>query len=468
MENKKLYIGGQWVESEGRAWIEVENPANGTIIAKVPDSSTADVDKAVEAAKAGLEIWKNTSPKKRAAFLYDIADYIEQHSEEIGRIITKELGAPVKIAKSWHVDSCPEEARYYAKLAEEYSYEQRIPGAIICREPVGVVAALTPWNYPLDQVSIKVLPALAAGNSIILKPSQLTPLSAYCFAEAAEAIGLPAGVFNLITGRGSSIGNYISAHPEIQMISFTGSTDTGRSVARHGLENIKKIALELGGKSACVLLKDGKVEDAVNFVLKDCFMNTGQTCSATTRMLVPNTLLSEVESEIQKKAVQFKVGNPEEADTDIGPLISRKQFDKVKKYIKIGLEEGAKLLVGEIPIECKEGYYINPVVFTEVTNQMTIAREEIFGPVLCIISYETEEEALFIANDSIYGLSGAVFGEKEHAKQFALKMQTGNVHINGADYVTGAPFGGYKQSGLGREFDSTSFEEYMEIKALFI
>ncbi|MDD4369987.1 MAG: aldehyde dehydrogenase family protein [Anaerostipes sp.] len=468
MEILKLYIGGKWIAGDSGSFIEVENPATKEIIARVPEGNETDVNRAVKAAKEGFKVWKNFTPSKRAQYLYKVADYLEEHKEEIGVTVTSELGIPKKLAVGWHVEAPIIETRFFAKIAEEFEYETKGNGHFVRREPIGVVAGLTPWNYPLDQVTVKLLPAIAAGNAVILKPSQMTPLSAYHLAKAMEYAKVPAGVFNLVTGRGGQVGNVLAAHPDIQMISFTGSTGAGRQVGQLALSNIKRIALELGGKSASVVLKGADYQKAVEATVTKCFLNSGQTCSAWTRMIVPREEKEKIEPLIIEQSKKFLVGDPMDGKSDIGPVINQGAFEKIKGYIEAGLEEGANMLIGEVPESCEKGYYIKPVVFIDVNNTMKIAREEIFGPVLCVIYYDTKEEALAIANDSPYGLSGAVFGESKEAKAFANEMETGVVHLNGAAFTVEAPFGGYKQSGIGRENSKYSFDEYLEIKAMLV
>ncbi len=466
METMKLYIGGKWVESHSKEFIDVENPAQRKIIGRVPAGNAKDVDAAVEAAKKGFQIWKNYTGEQRGAALRRAADYFEAHSKEIADTITAELGAPVSMSEDWHVSAAAGEAREFAEFAEQFIYEEKKTGYILRREPYGIVAGITPWNYPLDQITLKILPALAAGNCVILKPSQMAPLTAYHFARAMESAGLPDGVFNLVTGRGGEVGNVLASHPDIRMISFTGSTDAGRQVNTLALSNIKKCTLELGGKSAAIVLEGADLKKAAEAVVTDCFMNTGQTCNAITRMLIPADRSKEAEAFIKEAAAGLKVGDPLDETVDIGPLINEKSWKKVKEYIEIGLNEGARMIIGEIPKSCDNGYYVKPVVFMDVTNDMRIAREEIFGPVLCVIAYNNIEEAIEIANDSPYGLCGAVFGDEDLAIDTARKMETGVICINGSGICKGAPFGGYKESGNGRESCIQSVDEYMEIKAI--
>lgn len=468
MKQLKLYIGGEWIDGTSGKFIEVENPATKEIFAKVPEGNEEDVNRAVKAAKRGYKVWKEFTPEERAERLDMAAEYLAINADEIGDIITKELGAPKKTVKQWHIDSSIEEARFFAQAARDFEYEVKKQGVVIRREPVGIVAELTPWNFPLDQITVKLFPALAAGNAVILKPSQKTPLSAYFVAKATQYAGFPAGVFNIVTGRGGQVGNVLAAHPEIQMVSFAGSTSAGREIGRLGLSNIKKTALELDGKSASVILESANMEYAVEDTLKKCFINSGQLCNGLTRMLVPRKKKNQIEELLKEKAAKFITGNPEDETVDMGPVINEAAFRKIKKYIEIGIDEGAAMLVGEVPENFENGYYIKPVIFTDVTNDMTIAREEIFGPVLSVMYYDTKEEALDIANDSPYGLSGAVFGEPIQAISFAEKMETGAVHINGAPFTVEAPFGGYKQSGIGRGNSVYSFDEYLEIKSILI
>lgn len=466
MEPMELFIGGKWIPGHSGKVIEVENPATREIIAAVPQGDAQDCAAAVQAAKEGFAVWKTYSGKQRAECLYRLADYFEAHSAEIASTITAELGAPVKMAEDWHVSAAAGETRFFAECAENFPYEEKKNGYILRREPFGIVAGITPWNYPLDQITLKILPALAAGNCVILKPSQMAPLTAYHFARGVEAAGFPAGVLNLVTGRGGEVGNILASDPDIRMISFTGSTSAGREVGRLALSNIKKCTLELGGKSAGIVLESADLAAAVDDVFSSCFMNTGQTCNAITRMLIPASKKTEIETLMVEKAAEFVVGDPLDPKTDIGPLVNRKSFDKVKEYIEIGVQEGATLLCGEVPENADMGYYVKPVVFTDVKNEMRIASEEIFGPVLSVITYQTLEEAIAIANDSPYGLCGAVYGAKDEAVEAARQMETGVICINGAPICSGAPFGGYKESGIGRESCVQSVDEYLEIKAI--
>lgn len=468
MKKYRLYIGGKYVDGHSGEYIRVENPATKQTVAQVPLGDEADVDYAVQEAAKGLEIWSGMSGEERSEYLYRMAEYFDSHQEEIAATVTEELGAPVSMSLDWHVSAAGNEIRYYADIAKSFPYEEKRKGYIRRREPFGIVAALTPWNYPLEQITLKMIPAIAAGNCVILKPSQMTPMTAYYFAEAAEYAGLPSGVMNIVTGRGSEVGNILAKHPDIRMISFTGSTSAGREVGENALSNIKKFTLELGGKSAGLVLPGADIKAAAESIAEDCFMNTGQTCNAMTRMLVQRSDLAVAEEYLKSAAERYVVGDPLDGSTDIGPLINEKAFYKVCDYIRLGIKEGARLVTGEIPENCDKGYYVKPVVFSDVDNSMRIAQEEIFGPVLCLIPYDTVDEAIDIVNDSPYGLCGGVYGKEDEAIDAARKIDSGSVRINGAAVITGAPFGGYKQSGVGREASEDTFDEYLEIKAILL
>lgn len=468
MNHEKLYINGRWTESSSREFIYIENPANKQIIAKVPRGNREDVNNAVQAAKKAFEKWQFESIEKRIELMEKVVKGLKDNAEHITDTIVKELGSSYKVAKNIHVLPFIEEADNYVKIAKSYKFEKRLEKSIIRREPVGVVGGLTPWNFPLEQIVKKVVPALLAGNCVVLKPSQMTPLTAYILTDLIDRAGYPEGVYNMIPGVGGEVGDALAAHEDVDMISFTGSTSGGREVARLALNTIKKIALELGGKSAAVVIKGADYNHAVSSTLDTVFLNSGQTCNAFTRMVVPREDLLKIENIIVEKSKNYKMGNPEDKSVDIGPVASQRQFDKIKEYIGIGVKEGAKMLIGEVPKACNEGYYIKPVVFTNVTNDMRIAKEEIFGPVLCVIPYDTVEEAVQIANDSIYGLAGAVFGPDKEANEIARKIRTGSIFVNEGEWDVNAPFGGYKQSGIGREGGVEGFEEFLEVKTIYV
>lgn len=467
MDVKKLYINGQWKTPLSRAYIEVENPASGEIIGKIPRANEEDVNLAVRSAKEALKGWELTELSQRIELVESLVKELNKKKDEFADIIVKELGRGRDSAMKMHTLPYLKDAENYIKIAEEYDFQEKQGDTLIRKEAVGVVAAFTPWNYPLGQIIKKVIPALLTGNTFILKPSQNTPLTAYILTEAIDKVGFPEGVFNLVTGTGSEVGDILTKHPHVNMVTFTGSTETGKNVAQRALQSIKRITLELGGKSPSIILKDADLEKAVATTLDIVYGNTGQTCSAYTRLLVPKEYKEEVEELVISQTKEYPFGDPQESDANIGPLVSRKQFDKVKGYIEKGIEEGAKLIYGQVPKLPDRGYYIKPVVFTDVKNNMTIAREEIFGPVLSIISYQDKEEAIKLANDSPYGLSSAVFGPYDEALEVAKRIKAGNVQINGGKRFMGDPFGGFKQSGLGREGGVYGLEEFLEIKAIY-
>lgn len=467
MNFEKLFINGCWQEAHSNEWIEVENPATLEIIAKVPSADAQDVDRAVEAAYQAFENWRMTPLAQRVEIVRKAKDFLNERFDEILYWEVRELGSPVSWTKNAHVKGPIKRIEHFLKVIDQFDFEQELSKSRILKEPVGVVAAITPWNYPLAQIVQKVIPALLTGNTVVLKPSQNTPLTAYILCEAFAQADLPAGVLNLVSGRGAEVGNALAIHPKVDMVSFTGSTSGGREVARLALGSIKKISLELGGKSPLLVLRGADYTKAVRTAMDSVFYNTGQTCAALTRMIVPREALKEIEELIQRDIANYPVGDPQEEQVVVGPLSSRKQFDKVKKYLQIGIEEGARLIAGAVPQQVEKGYFVKPAVFSDVDNAMTIAREEIFGPVLCLIPYEREEEGISIANDSVYGLSGAVFGPKEQAEKAAQAMRTGTVYINEGRWDADAPFGGYKQSGIGREGGLFGLEEFVEIKTIF-
>ncbi len=469
MDYQKLYINGEWVDGASGEWTEVENPADKSIIAKVPKGNTEDVDRAVKAAKEAFKTWQYSKIEDRVSLMEKVVKGLRDNVDLLTDTIMKELGCAYEFTHNVHVLDFVAEAENYVKNARTYEFEERLEKSIVRREPVGIVGGLTPWNFPLEQIVKKVIPGLLAGNCIILKPSQMTPLTAYILTDMIDKAGFPKGTFNLVTGRAGEVGNALALHEDVDMISFTGSTAGGREVAKLALSNIKKLALELGGKSAAVIMEGGNYSHGVRSVLDTVFLNGGQTCNAFTRLLVPRSCQKEIEEIILEQSKDYKVGNPADKSINIGPLASQKQFDKVKEYIKVGIEEGARMLLGSVPEGCETGYYVEPVVFTDVNNKMRIAQEEIFGPVLVGIPYDTIDEAVEIANDSIYGLAGAVYGPTdEEAYETAKKIRTGSIYVNEGTWDLNAPFGGYKQSGLGREGGIEGFEEFLEIKTLYI
>jgi betaine-aldehyde dehydrogenase len=465
----RLYIDGRWVEPDGQGHLEVINSATGEVCATIPEGSAADADRAVQAARAAFDGWAATSPAERAGYLDKIKEGLQARMGDLLQIIAVEVGMPTSLSPGYQLGSPPFVFGYYAGLLRDFAFEKEVGNSLVVFEPVGVVAAITPWNYPLHQISLKVAPALAAGCTVVLKPSEVAPINAFVLAEVIEEAGLPAGVFNLVSGTGPVVGEALASHPQVDMISFTGSTRAGKRVSELGAQTVKRVTLELGGKSANLILDDADLDAAVRRGVQQVLVNTGQSCNAWTRMLVPRDKQSEVER-IAKEAIdQTPVGDPMDAGSFVGPLVSKVQQERVQGYIRKGVEEGARLVAGgdAPPAGQERGFFVQPTLFADVKPGMTIAQEEIFGPVISIIPYDTEDEAVAIANDSIYGLAGAVWsGDPERAKRVALRIRTGQVDINGGGFNMLAPFGGYKQSGNGREIGEFGFEEFLEVKSL--
>ncbi|MEU1598824.1 aldehyde dehydrogenase family protein [Streptomyces sp. NPDC005708] len=465
----RIYVGGQWVASHSSTTIAVINPATETVIATVPDGVPADVDAAVAAARQAHLGWWQTPPAERAAFLKRIGAALTERHQELQQLITAEMGAPASFADAVQVPLPIGNFMNAAALAETFAFEQTEGGSTIVREPFGVVGAITPWNYPLHQIAAKVAYALAAGNTVVLKPSEVAPLDAWLLAEVVDAVGLPPGVFNLVSGVGPVVGEAIAAHRDVDLVSFTGSTRAGKQITRAAAETIKRVTLELGGKSPNVLLPDVDLAAVMPRAIQDAMINAGQTCTALTRLVVPRERLAEVE-ELAKTLVEaIKVGDPTDPATQLGPLVSATQLERVRGYIDQGLAEGAKLITGgSDPVPGLDtGHYVRPTVFSEVTTDMTIHREEIFGPVLAIEAYDSEEEAVHIANDTVYGLAGAVWSANAaKAQAFARRIRAGQIQVNGGAFNINAPFGGYKQSGNGRELGRYGLEDFCEIKSI--
>ncbi|MBV9309299.1 MAG: aldehyde dehydrogenase family protein [Solirubrobacterales bacterium] len=465
----KIYIGGQWADSSGSGQIDVVNSSTEEIMGSIPEGTPEDVDRAVAAARAAFGGWSSTSVEERADWMQQIAQALGARMEEIAALIAQEVGMPIKLAHMIQAGLPTMDFGSMPQVMLDTEWERQLGNSLIVREPVGVVGAITPWNYPLHQICAKVAPALAAGCTIVVKPSGVAPLNAFLLADILDELGLPAGVFNLVTGLGPVVGEAIAAHPDIDMVSFTGSTKAGRRVSEVAAGTVKRVALELGGKSPNVILDDAPLQDAVVDGVSKCYLNSGQTCSALTRMLVPRERLEEVEQIAAAAAEQFQPGDPFAPDTGLGPLVSSAQLERVRGYIRTGIEEGAKLVSGgeELPDGVSRGYFVKPTVFSEVRPEMTIAQEEIFGPVLAIMPYDDEEDAVRIANDSMYGLAGGVWsGDEEHAQRVARRIRTGQIEINGGAFNPIAPFGGYKQSGHGRELGPFGLEEFLQVKSL--
>ncbi|MGJ7918576.1 aldehyde dehydrogenase family protein [Massilia sp. LXY-6] len=468
-DHDKFFINGAWVAALGRGSIEVIQGSTEQVIGRIPAGSEADAEAAVRAARGAFDAWSTTPASVRAGFLEKIAQGLQARSEELVRLIAMEVGMPLKLAGMIQVGLPIASFAGYAKLAEKFEWEETVGHSRVLREAVGVLACITPWNYPLHQIAAKLGAALAAGCTVVLKPSEVAPLNAFILAEVIQEAGLPPGVFNLVTGYGPEIGEALVRHPQVDMVSFTGSTRAGRRISEVAAASIKRVALELGGKSASVILDDADFAAAVKGTLNACFLNSGQTCSAHTRMLVPESRYGEAAGLAADYAKSFTVGDPLAGSARLGPLVSKVQRERVRGYIEKGIEDGAELLCGgpEAPAGLSTGYYVQPTVFGRVDPDSTIAQEEIFGPVLSIITYRDEDEAVRIANGTPYGLGGGVWaGSDERAIRFARRLRTGQVDINGGTFNGRAPFGGYKQSGNGREMGRYGMEEFLEYKSL--
>jgi aldehyde dehydrogenase (NAD+) len=465
----QLYIDGQWHAPAGGGSIDVQSASTEETIGSVPEGTPADVDRAVAAARRAFDgVWSHTTKEERSDWLTKLAAALKERSEAIARAISQEVGTPISISGAIQAGLPVLTTNNYAQMIRTFPTEQEVGNSLVVREPFGVVGAITPWNYPLHQIMNKVAPALAAGCTVVLKPSEIAPLNAFLLAEACLAIGLPAGVLNIVSGTGPLVGEAIAGHPGVDMVSFTGSVRAGKRVSALAAETIKKVTLELGGKSAFVILDDAPFEKAVPAGAKNAMLNSGQTCSAWTRMVVPRARLAEAEQLAAQTLAQLKVGDPLDPGTKLGPLISDTQRQRVEGYIAKGKQEGARLVAGGgRPAALTKGFFVEATLFSGVQSGMTIAQEEIFGPVLSILPYDTEDDAVRIANDTIYGLAGGVWsGDPARALGVARRMRTGQVDINGGRFNPLAPFGGYKQSGVGRELGAWGLEEFFQVKAI--
>jgi aldehyde dehydrogenase (NAD+) len=468
-EHLKFYIDGKWVDPVTPKTEDVINPANEEAFARVALGSKADVDKAVAAARRAFETFSRTTREERVALLEKIVAVYQKRYADIVKAISMEMGAPLSLSQNAQAAIGIGHLSQAIKILKEYQFETVKGSYAIRREPVGVIGMITPWNWPINQISCKVAPALAAGCTMVLKPSEVAPLNAILWAEVMDEAGVPPGVFNLVNGDGPTVGEAMSAHPGIDMMSFTGSTRAGVAVAKASADTVKRVAQELGGKSPNIVLDDADLGKAVARGVMHMMQNTGQSCNAPSRMFVPKAKHDEAAQIAKATAEKVKVGDPFAEGTTMGPVVSETQFNKIQGLIQKGIDEGATLVTGGTgrPEGLNRGYYVRPTVFANVTNDMTIAREEIFGPVLAILPYETEADAIRMANDTPYGLSGYVqSGSIDHARKVAEQIRAGNVHINGAGGDMNAPFGGYKQSGTGREWGEFGFEEFLEIKAV--
>ncbi|WIG97005.1 aldehyde dehydrogenase family protein [Myxococcus sp. SDU36] len=465
----RLYIGGEWVAPRGSGHIDVYSASTEEVMGRVPEGAVEDVERAVRAARAAFEPWSSLPVAARVDVLKRLQEGLTARQDELARTMTGEVGMPLGLAKAIQVGTPIAVTGSYVKLLQAHSFEEQVGNSLVVREPVGVVACITPWNYPLHQIVAKVAPALAAGCTVVLKPSEVAPLNAFILADILHAAGVPAGVFNLVSGTGPLVGEALVSHPEVDMVSFTGSTRAGRRVSELAAATVKRVALELGGKSASILLDDVNLKNAVKRGVGNCFLNSGQTCTAHTRLLVPCALHEEAARLAAETAAAFTLGDPFKNEAKLGPVISHAQRARVRQYIEQGIREGARLVAGgpEQPEGLPRGYYVKPTVFADVTPEMVIAQEEIFGPVLAILPYADEDDAVRIANGTIYGLAGGVWSEDvERAKRVARRLRTGQVDINGGRFNPLAPFGGYRQSGNGRELGRYGLEEFQELKAI--
>ncbi|HTO69237.1 MAG TPA: aldehyde dehydrogenase family protein [Myxococcota bacterium] len=466
----KFLIDGEWVAPDGRGHFDVTDASTEEVIGRVPDGSPADVDRAVAAARRAFEPWALSEPAFRAEVLRQLADGIRKRRDELVSVIIAELGAPRPMTEQFMVDFPANTLQFYAELLATFPFEERIGNSLVVKEPAGVVAAITPWNYPLHQIVAKLGPALAAGCAVVLKPSEVVPLSCFMLAEIASRTALPKGVFNFLSGAGPVVGEAMVTHPGVDMVSFTGSTAAGRRVAELAAKTVKKVSLELGGKSASVILDDADFEKAVRASLNHAFINSGQTCASWTRMLVPRARQEEaVALAADELARSNAIGDPREGRARLGPLVSARQRERVRDYIRSGIAQGARLVAGgaDAPAAFPRGYYVEPTLFADVRSDMKIAQEEIFGPVCTILPYDDEDDAVRIANDTIYGLGGAVWSrDLSRARRIARRVRTAQLDINGAPFNPFAPFGGVKQSGNGRELGRYGLEEYLEPKSL--
>lgn len=467
---RQFYIDGKWIAPTTARDFAVTNPATEAAVATISLGSAADVDKAVSAAKRAFPTFSETSVGSRLSLLERIMEIYESKMGEMATAISLEMGAPVSLSRAAQAPAGFRHLAEMKKVLAQFQFEELKGSTLMRKEPVGVCGFITPWNWPMNQVVCKVAPALAAGCTMVLKPSEFAPLSAYLFAEILNQASVPPGVFNMVNGDGPTVGNAIASHPDVDLVSFTGSTRAGIAVASAAAPTVKRVTQELGGKAAYIILDDADLATAVKDCVQGCFRNTGQSCNAPTRMLVPRSKMAEASAAARKVAEIIQIGDPSAESTGMGPLSSKAQFEKVQGLIQQGISENAKLVVGGLgrPEGITQGYFVKPTIFTEVRNDMTIAREEIFGPVLCIIPYDDEEDAVRIANDTSYGLSGYVASaDVERARKVAKRIRSGNVHINGARLDFAGCFGGYKQSGNGREWSEAGLEEFLELKAVF-
>jgi len=466
--NGKFYINGKWVEPQSAETVEVINPATEEAVGTIGLGNHDDVDAAVAAAQEAFHSFSQTSVEERMNLLNKITEIIGARSGDLAAAITSEMGAPNGLSRAAQAGTGLAHFGTMAAVLANFQFEEERGKTLIVKEPIGVVGMITPWNWPINQIACKVAPALAAGCTMVLKPSEVAPLNAIIFAEIMDEAGVPAGVFNLVNGDGLTVGSYMSSHPGIDMMSFTGSTRAGIEVARNAAPTVKRVAQELGGKSANIILDDASLEESVGKGAFGMCMNSGQSCNAGTRMLVPNSKMEEAKAIAKASMESISVGDPTADGTAIGPVVSEVQWNKIQALIQAGIDEGAELVCGGTgrPEGLEKGFYVRPTLFANVTNDMQIAQEEIFGPVLSMIGYENDQEAVSIANDTVFGLAGYISGSHDRAVEIARQIRTGNMHVNGAGPDFNAPFGGYKQSGNGREWGSYGLEDFLEVKAI--
>jgi aldehyde dehydrogenase (NAD+) len=465
----KFYIDGAWVDPLGTDTIDVINPATEKKIATIGAGTAADLDRAVAAAKAAFVTFSQTSREERLALLERILEVYKRRMGEIGEAISAEMGAPLWMANMYQAPSGLDHFMKTIDALKHFSFQEQHPTYLMVKEPIGVVGLITPWNWPMNQVVAKVAPALAVGCTMVLKPSEIAPINAMIFAEVLDEAGVPKGVFNLVNGTGPAVGTAMSAHPDVDMMSFTGSTRAGISVAKNAADTVKRVHQELGGKSANIILDDADLTEAVTSGVQKVMLNSGQSCNAPTRMLVPAAKHNQAVAIAKAVVDAMPMGDPNQEGIFMGPVVSELQYTKIQSLIQKGIDEGCTLVTGGVgkPAGLETGYYVKPTIFANVRNDMTIAREEIFGPVFAIMPYASEEEAIDIANDTVYGLAGYVSSRDiEHARKVASRIRAGNIHINGANVDSNAPFGGFKQSGNGREFAEHGLAEFLETKAM--
>lgn len=470
LDKRQFYIGGKWVDPVRSKDLNVINPATEEVVAVISMGAADDINKAVASAKQAFATYSQTSAEYRLSLLESFLDIYKRRYEEMARTITKELGAPISMSLEQQADVGVGHLQGFIDALKRFHGRETLEnGDTLLREPIGVCGLITPWNWPINQIALKVVPALATGCTCVLKPSEFTPLNAMLYAEMIDEAGFPAGTFNLVNGDGIECASTLSRHRDVDMMSFTGSTRAGIAVTKDAADTVKRVTLELGGKSPNIVFADADLEDRVSGSVRECFNNSGQSCDAPTRLLAERTVYNQVVEIATRAGKEIKVGNPENAGDHIGPLVSDIQFGRVQSMIEAGIAEGARVLVGGPgkPEGFEKGYFVRPTIFADVDNTMRIAREEVFGPVLAIIPFDTEEEAIAIANDTVYGLAAYVqTSDPERADRVAGQLRAGMVHINGAPHQYGSPFGGYKQSGNGREGGTLGLEDYLEVKTI--